>query len=213
MRLLMSPGSRSAAFQVGCTAPSECTIGCLAERRLTRLQRIKRKNRLLRSTTMDITKKVPTALIRHKPYQSCSTLLSSMFLLHQPMGSKSLIGAALAILVSSTSMNAARETTTPMSHGLTSGVPLALSTEIVVALLIAVFRFGTPQPLVAYTGRTGKSRLLIPRAPSRKCRELSEQDSRPAPARTDGFHCAGEDGFVRKARLRLSRSPTLVLIQ
>jgi hypothetical protein len=35
-------------------------------------------------------------------------------------------------------MNAARETTTPMSHGLTSGVSLVSSTEIVVALLIAV---------------------------------------------------------------------------
>src|SRR5580698_2343044 len=46
--------------------------------------------------------------------------------------------ATLAILVSSTSMNAARETTTPMSHGLTSGVPLALSTEIAVALLIVI---------------------------------------------------------------------------
>jgi hypothetical protein len=35
-------------------------------------------------------------------------------------------------------MNAARETTTPMSHGLTAGVPLAFSTDIVVALLIAI---------------------------------------------------------------------------
>jgi hypothetical protein len=35
-------------------------------------------------------------------------------------------------------MNAASETTTPMSHGLTSDVPLAFSTEIAVALLIAI---------------------------------------------------------------------------
>jgi hypothetical protein len=33
-------------------------------------------------------------------------------------------------------MNAARETTTPMSHGLTSGVPLAFSVEIVAAVLL-----------------------------------------------------------------------------
>src|SRR5579859_3524081 len=46
--------------------------------------------------------------------------------------------ATLAMLVSSTSMNAARETTTPMSHGLTSGVGLAFSTEFAAALLIAV---------------------------------------------------------------------------
>src|ERR1035438_9643587 len=97
MRLLMSPGSRSAALRVGCKVPSGCTIGCFAERRLTRLQEIQRKNHLQSRTTTDTTNKVTIALIRHKPYHSCSTLSPPVFLLHQPIGSKSLIGAAVIL--------------------------------------------------------------------------------------------------------------------
>jgi hypothetical protein len=47
-------------------------------------------------------------------------------------------------------MNAARETTTPMSHGLTSGVPLAFSVEIVAGVLL----IGVSFPASLNTGGT-----------------------------------------------------------
>lgn len=56
------------------------------------------------------------------------------------------------MLESSTSMNAARVTIIPMSQGLTPGAPLAFSTEIAVAPLMAIFLSGIPQPQVHVSG-------------------------------------------------------------
>src|SRR5579859_3468518 len=104
MRLLMSPGSRSTAldseaskFGGGCRVPSECTIGRLAECRLTRFQGIQRENRLQSRMTTDTTNKMTTASIRQKPYHNSSMFSLLMFLLHQPIGSTSLIGAEVIL--------------------------------------------------------------------------------------------------------------------
>src|ERR1700722_20126596 len=60
--------------------------------------------------------------------------------------------ATLAMLVSSTSINAARETTTPMSHGLICGSPLAVSVETTVVLLIGISFPACPGDSGTYVG-------------------------------------------------------------
>jgi hypothetical protein len=92
-----SVGLRSTRFRGSCTVPSECTIGCLVDRRITRFQGIERKDRLQNRTTAGTTNKVAIALNKRKPYCSCSTLSPPMFLVHQPSGSKPPIGAAVIL--------------------------------------------------------------------------------------------------------------------
>jgi hypothetical protein len=52
------------------------------------------KEPLQSSMTTNTANKAISALIRHKPHHSSSTLSHPMFLLHQPVGSRSLIGVA-----------------------------------------------------------------------------------------------------------------------
>lgn len=70
---------------------NEGSIECLAERRLTRFQGIQRKNRLHRRTTTNRKDKETTPLISQKPYHNSSMFSPLMFLLHQHIGSESLI--------------------------------------------------------------------------------------------------------------------------
>jgi hypothetical protein len=65
----------------------------------------------------------------------CGLLVRSQLSEHAARNVRS---ATLAVLVPSTSISAARETTTPMSHGLICGAPLAVSAEITVVLFTGI---------------------------------------------------------------------------